>query len=415
MSNNNIENIVKSSLENFEVPYDASMWYSISQNLDKKSTIKDHSTNALKKWSGIILVAATGTLVIGYLSKKENKPTNRTKISVEKPELKKSVTLTTNSVKQLDKQAEKPIKSSSRLINSKNDNIITKKITLPQSAIEEANSSHQSTKGESNSTQPTQKTNLTFSTSSKEYYCFGETEELTNTNNFKIYLISPSKKSIEFEPSEKKKITFKEIGSYIWSIENNADTKNKMPAFTVRESNRNTFVLPSELDYSNGLPMLSATTSSNNVSKYKWFVNDKFVSNSRELETPIYNKGTYTISLEVENVFGCVTEYSKNYSVDESYNLLSVTGFEPNSSESKRNTFLPFALAIRNTPFRMIIIDPSNNQVIFETNDSSKPWNGINQKTNLLVPENTEYIWKVTLLNPEKGEKSEYKGRITRI
>lgn len=410
MSNHNIENVFKSSLENFEAPYDASMWDSISKNLDNKTSVKSRSTNSLKKLTAIAIVAAaSGALIIGYFSNKENRTNNKPKVSVEKPSIQKKISIT-NSIKKEKENIKKSVFISS---SSKNEQIVTKKISLPATAIEDVNPTN--TRNESNSSQPSQKTNLTFSTSSKEYYCFGETEELANNNSFTIYLISPSKKSIEFDPSEKKKITFKEIGNYIWSIENNAETKNKMPAFSVRESNKNTFVLPIELDYSNGLPILSTTTSANNVAKYKWLLNDKIISYSKELEIAIYTKGNYKVSLEVENNSGCITEYSKNYNVDETYNLLSVTGFEPNSSDSKRNTFLPFALSVRNTPFRMIIIDPSNNQVIYETNDSSKPWNGVNQKTNLLVLENSEYIWKVTLMNPEKGEKSEYKGRITRI
>ena len=63
----------------------------------------------------------------------------------------------------------------------------------------------------------------------------------------------------------------------------------------------------------------------------------------------------------------------------------------------------------------MLIISPSTGETIFETTDLDKPWRGQNEKTEELVPENSDYIWKVILSNPVKGEKSEYKGRITRI
>jgi hypothetical protein len=55
------------------------------------------------------------------------------------------------------------------------------------------------------------------------------------------------------------------------------------------------------------------------------------------------------------------------------------------------------------------------NDGVFETSDLDKPWKGQIEKTDELVPENSEYIWKVILENPIKGEKTEYKGRITRI
>jgi len=53
-------------------------------------------------------------------------------------------------------------------------------------------------------------------------------------------------------------------------------------------------------------------------------------------------------------------------------------------------------------------------KVIFETTDKNNPWDGKNQHTDQLVPEGSEYIWKVTLMNPEKYEKNEYRGTITR-
>jgi hypothetical protein len=144
-------------------------------------------------------------------------------------------------------------------------------------------------------------------------------------------------------------------------------------------------------------------------------LNNKVITTNRELSLAIFSKGLNTISLKVENNNGCKSTTVKSMTVEENYNLLAVTGFEPNHYDSKRNSFIPFALTLRNTPFKMVIIDPKNNKVIYETSDSSKPWDGIDQTTNELVPENSTYIWKVTLYKPEKTEKSEYMGKITRI
>lgn len=172
--------------------------------------------------------------------------------------------------------------------------------------------------------------------------------------------------------------------------------------------------MPNELDFTDGLPKINCSTTapSNSI---QWLLNNKPISINKEISVSIFSKGLNTISLKIENNDGCKSITSKNIELEDNYNLLAVTGFEPNHHDIKRNNFIPFALTLRSTPFKMLIIDPKNNKIIFETSDSSKPWDGIDQTTNEMVPENSTYIWKVTLFKPEKNEKSEYVGKITRI
>lgn len=131
-----------------------------------------------------------------------------------------------------------------------------------------------------------------------------------------------------------------------------------------------------------------------------------------------YTKGIHSVTLKIENNNGCWSEITKNISVESDYNLLAVTGFNPESSDSRNNTFLPFALleSERNVPFKMEIIDPRTGEVIFETQSASQPWTGVNSKTNQMTPPNSTYIWRVILKEKAKGElKNIYQGTITRI
>ena len=86
-----------------------------------------------------------------------------------------------------------------------------------------------------------------------------------------------------------------------------------------------------------------------------------------------------------------------------------------NSNDNRNNTFMPFALKQRNTPFKLIIIDPNDGGIVFESSDGSFAWEGIDKRDGKKVNPKKAYIWKVTLLSPEKGEKSEYKGTITLV
>ena len=76
---------------------------------------------------------------------------------------------------------------------------------------------------------------------------------------------------------------------------------------------------------------------------------------------------------------------------------------------------MPYALTKRDAAFKMIIIDPSNGAVIFETMNADQPWTGINKNTGELVEDKKSYVWKVVLQNPEKGESPEYMGTVIRL
>ena len=400
----NIEEIFKSSLENYEPPYDPKVWESISTKLDKQ-TIKTKQWNSPKTWIVASIVVISSSLL--FIDNKEEKKSQHKSVSTnvktnvniptEKP---KSIELPTKNIKSTAKTTTKSISITQSLQKEQ-------KIVSSEHNIESNSTNHLDNNPKSN------KTTITFSATSKEMYCLGETEMLTNENNYPIYLINEHNKIVRFEANEKQKITFNQLGHYYWSRENHLNTKEKMDAFIVKETTFLNFNLPNNLDLGDGLPMFSASTNTNQ--SIKWFINNRYTSDEKELNTPLFNKGSYEISLQSINENGCKSEISKIFNVEQNYNLLSVTGFEPLHSDPKRNVFMPFALKTRNTPFRMIILDPNTNQVIFETNDIDKPWDGTNQITNQLVPVNSQFIWKVTLLSPVKNEKNEYRGIITRI
>jgi hypothetical protein len=97
------------------------------------------------------------------------------------------------------------------------------------------------------------------------------------------------------------------------------------------------------------------------------------------------------------------------------YNLLAVNAFNPQSTNSRNSSFMPYALTIRQTPFKLIVLDPDTGGLVFETSDADDAWDGIDRRDGKLVPGNKAYIWKVVLQNPVAGEKSEYRGTIVRM
>jgi hypothetical protein len=128
-----------------------------------------------------------------------------------------------------------------------------------------------------------------------------------------------------------------------------------------------------------------------------------------------FDKGAYELSATVTNDLGCKSTESKVIQVKHDYNLLAVNAFNPNSIDLRLTTFLPVALQSRTSPFKMVILDPNDGGIVYETSDASQPWDGIDRRDGKMVSSNKTYVWKVTIKNPEIGEKSEYKGTITRI
>jgi hypothetical protein len=172
-----------------------------------------------------------------------------------------------------------------------------------------------------------------------------------------------------------------------------------------------------ELNYETGLPIIRGEVQTFEET-IKWKVDKVVSANSSKAKTAafyFFEKGQFDIEVIVSNEKGCSSIERKTISISEDYNLLAVNAFNPLSGDSRKNTFMPYALTKRNTAFSLIIIDADNGGIIFESSDASNPWDGIDKRNGKLVSESKTFIWKVTLTSPEKNEKSVYKGTITRI
>ena len=394
----NIEELFKQSLEHYEESYDPSAWNALQSKLDSiKETNKKSKSFDFKT----ITLITTTIGIAGYFTlfnktevKKEQKTnSNNTEI------INTTIKDIPNDNKKINTIIKTPKKSSVKQTNISS--------TLPQKSSEKTiEFNYEENKIDQ------KETKRTLHVTSRPIYCQGEVEILKNENDHTIYLIHESGRHYSIRKEEKKSIELNEIGIYYWSFDNTLNTENKIKGFEVISTPNINFTPPQEIDLTNGLP--TVTLSSNHLGNNKWYINGKPYGQGKEIELYTFNKGKYEIKL-INESNGCKSELTKWFDADENYNLMSVTGIEPNHSDPKRNSFIPYALYLRKTEFRMLIISPITGETIFETSDLDKPWKGQIEKTDELVPENSEYIWKVILLNPVKGEKTEYKGRITRI
>ena len=394
----NIEELFKQSLEHYEESYDPSAWNTLQSKLDSlQETNKKTKSFNFKK----ITLITTTIGIAGYFTLFNNTEVKKEqKINSNNTEIINTTTKDIpNDIKKINTIIKTPKKSTVKQTNISS--------TLPQKSLEKTiEFNYEENKIDQ------KETKRTLHVTSRPIYCQGEVEILKNENDYTIYLIHESGRHYSIRKEEKKSIELNDIGIYYWSFENTLNTENKIKGFEVISTPKVNFTPPQEIDLSNGLPTVSL--SSNQLGNNKWYINGKPYGQGKEIELYTFNKGKYEIKL-INESNGCKSELTKWFDAEDNYNLMSVTGIEPNHSDPKRNSFIPYALYLRKTEFRMLIISPSTGETIFETSDLDKPWKGQIEKTDELVPENSEYIWKVILVNPVKGEKTEYKGRITRI
>jgi hypothetical protein len=139
------------------------------------------------------------------------------------------------------------------------------------------------------------------------------------------------------------------------------------------------------------------------------------MNTGKNVEVFAFDKGFAIVEVQATASNGCTAKEKEMIQIPSDYNLLAVNAFNPQSLDSRNSTFMPYALTIRQTSFRLIVLDPDNGGLVYETTDASNAWDGIDRRDGKLVPSNKAYIWKVVIQHPVPGEKGEYRGTIVRM
>ncbi len=422
---NDIEKLIKNALDGYELSYQDGAWESFEKNMKAKS--KSHSYKWWFFGAAAVIISIT-TIYLFNNDKAQNKI--QAKNEIEKDQ---SLTNTKQKDSANNDENHSKVKTQKKNINEGNSKTVIDNIFIPTEA---ANSD---VKSERNSNQPTtvnlnsssnQIENSESEVKNKNDYnnssgmefiptfndkCKNESISIDNKNSFELILKTPSGREIGIEPNSKSEINLKESGIYQLGYTNSNGTFKESSKFKVHGIPTLNLFIDDVVSYKNGLPTINAEVNSSeeNVS---WKINNKASAKSgKSVEFNLFNKGLYIITAVSKNEFGCEAIEAKTIKVNEEYNLLAMSAFNPNSSDYRNSSFLPYALNERNVSFKMIILDPDNLGIVFETTEASNPWTGIDRRDGKMVPAQKAYIWKVSLSNPEQGEKSEYKGTIVRV
>ena len=409
-----INEIFKSALEGHEMPYDANAWKAFESNLDGKQVPKKSN---LWKWltGTAALVAIIGVFLAIEPSKQVKSGEKNTRELLSN---KKKTEIISNEVKasQIKEQlAKKEIKTKTLL------NLLQEEIPTIASVIINLNDEGPLKSNIINDDSEINTSDNNYNIVDQQVFypeieinCVNEEQWIENKNSFNLLLQTPAGEEIVLVANQKTLITAKTKGTYKigWYIEPNnfnvykSKFINDVPALDV---------LTEELNYDNGLPTLPVKFRTNEEEVVTQYDNRSITSNSSEQNIYLFEKGDIQIRFTASNIHSCKTTVVKEISVNENYNLLAVNAFDPYSSDNRKNSFMPFALTKRTSPFVLVIIDPADGGVVFQSNDANNSWDGNDKRNGKMVAQNKAFIWKVSLQNPEKKEKSDYKGTIIRL
>lgn len=402
--NDQFDKKIKETLEGYKLPYDAGAWHQLNSKMNHTSLLK----------KGMISATLLSILIIGgiYLfnsnsSKILLKPTQTFKATQFSTSI-KNKTSKSNSLYST-KKATKELVSIQPMIEKTTTNQLKSEVAFqtellpllignPISIIDQQQNNQlniipksQTAIVESNLMIPTK-------------VCLGDEIHFNYISDNDFWIVDPTGSKTIFNS------TFMPQMEGKFSVVSREKT---MGSFTVLPSPKIDFSILDDDKYENGLP-IAKCSASGNASVFNWNINAKKYSGT-ECQVHLFQKGIYPIKLSAQNSAGCITEITKEITIESDYNLLAATAFDLQSRDKRNNTFIPFALTVRSVDFSMIIIDPKDGAILFETTDASNPWTGIDKRTGQLVETNKPYIWKVILKNPEQGEKADYKGVITRL
>jgi len=439
---NNIEQQFREALSDYELSYNPSTWDELNKRLDKldnstngRQNNKQHNSNAVKKWTigASIVAASVALLYLVFQSPQQEGTTVKINNKAEVLTTQKISEKENETIKKSVKESlEKLVLEDNEINSKKKDSLLKLSLIIEDSEslnVLPIDNNHTTTSYIENT--PEQIHTITTPAIQEALkiedrvlnklinisdVCQGDIIPITNKNQFSIVIISTKGKRTEIKPHQTINYEAIEIGKHQLFSVNSQDRKqlHELESFTVKERPMVSFSIDAENRFKDGIPSILLETHAQGK-EFVWnFEKQPNVQHGRTTYAHFYKKGTYQISLTVQHENGCTSQSTQSVTIDKDYNLLAPTAFVPLSGDPRTNKFIPFALLHRKTAFTMQIIDPQKGTIIFQTS-TTDGWDGIDSTTRQLVQENTYYIWKVQLENPENGEQREYKGTVTRL
>ena len=406
-----LDNLFKKAIESHTEPYDPKAWEALEKRLDGQLPPK---TNPFKKWglpgAALVIGISLATWYLTDSSTPVSAPISPKTAAIEdhKTDVKTHINPIKNTKQQpaitFHEKTNEPIPSEHelRIIDTVEPPIVSESPSLKQVTKDDLPSNSIELVDHSNPKALNEYNPIILPT------CAGISSDVKNTNGFEVTLKS-DRMLLSIAPNSSLKL---ELSAGNIEI---IDPKTGVILQSNVISGPKGDLVIDELIYENGLPVQGIHVKTEANVRYVRYGKQIKENTGKELNLHVFEKGTTLIHIDLTDDNGCTNELSGLINVSEDYNLLAVNAFEPTSQDARKNTFMPYALTQRATPFRMIIIDPNDGGIVFESTDATLPWDGIDRRFGKMADSNKAYVWKVTLSEPKAGEKSEYMGTVVRM
>ena len=405
----NIERIIKQQLENYELPYDGGAWEQFSKRLDGTP-----STPFYRKWwfaasIGTVLVSSATYFALTSTESTDNPQAPKTEQIVSTQETGQS-TAASNTNRNAEKSA-----TTSGITNTQGSTVDIPASVSSIPSVEEPErisfipnvvlQTPELLVVDPNPQRP-RFVKLTL----PSQICLNEAFTIENPNDVLVTVTYPNGRTKLIQPKQSAEIKSSKSGAI------QVETGRSTELITVNETSAQLYIdVDASLLYENGVPTLKFKAEATGTDQpVTWESNiTSRTSDKNHLVVHPYTEREVNVTAISTDANGCTVSETKTVTLNEIYNLMAPTGFNPSGGDSRTNQFIPLALTMRDTPFEMVIMDPNNMTVLYKTSDASQGWNGIDSRTGQLVPSGSTWLWKVVMKNPLPGEPSEYKGLIT--
>ena len=413
-----LENSFKEALNQFELPYDAQAW----ESLNKKLSAKKWYQATQIKWSAALIIAI-GVAAYFVLPTSAKRSIKETHNKTAKKETNSSSTVAPN------QRGTSPAATPSLVDNATNpkelDPLMSPEFTPPVVVTELIPHSIPRildqmdvlglTDQAIDDQEPTPAYNGQVAMIDFKNRCQGETLQLEENKNY-VRFISYAGKKIHYSYNEAISLKLTEPGKVVLMANSGPYGQfEEFGSFNVSATPTLNINSDRALNYEDGLPKMSIQAESSE-GQVTWHSTNILNANTgKNVELLAFNKGYAIVEAQVTASNGCTAKEKEMIQIPADYNLLAVNAFNPQSQDSRNSTFMPYALTIRQTPFKLIVLDPDNGGLVFESSDASNAWDGIDHRDGKLIPANKAYIWKVVIERPVQGENGEYRGTIVRM
>ena len=413
-----LENSFKEALNQFELPYDAQAW----ESLNKKLSAKKWYQATQIKWSAALIIAI-GVAAYFVLPTSAERSIKETHNKTAKKETNSSSTVAPNQRKTT------PATTPSVVDNATNPKEIEPLMSpgftppvvvaelIPHSIprILDQMDVLDITDQAIDNQEPTPAYNGQVAMIDFKNRCQGETLQLDADKRHER-MINYAGKELHFSYNEAISLKLTEAGKVTLTANSGPYGQfEEFGSFYVSATPTLNINSDRTLNYEDGLPKMNVQAESSE-GQITWHSTNILNTNTgKNVELLAFSKGYAIVEAQVTASNGCTAKEKEMIQIPSDYNLLAVNAFNTQSQDSRNSTFMPYALTIRQTPFKLIVLDPDNGGLVFESSDASNAWDGIDRRDGKLIPANKAYIWKVVIERPVQGENGEYRGTIVRM